>query len=337
MNNNNVLIIAEVGQAHDGSLGIAHSFIDALSDTGVDIVKFQTHIAEVESSKYEPFRINFSYEDATRYDYWERMEFTLEQRKGLADHCAEVGLEFMSTPSSLAAVDLLEKVGVKRYKVGSGDISNKLLLKKLSLTAKPVILSTGMSITEEIQNALLQFSTSKNHISLLQCSSKYPTEPQDVGLNLIHKYKSIFKCPVGYSDHSGDIFACLAAVALGAELIEFHTIFDKKMFGPDSRSSITIREIKQLAKGVKYISSTIHNPVGEDVPKEIAKMKSIFEKSLSINKNLEKGHIIKFEDLEGKRPSGHGINPSNYEDALGKKLKVNKLKYEFLNYEDLEN
>ena len=141
---NKVIIIADIGQAHEGSVGMAHSYIDALADTGVDIVKFQTHIAEAESSLEEPFRVNFSYEDETRYDYWKRMEFTLEQWNGLKKHCDDVDLEFMSTPSCLSAVDLLEKVGVKRYKIGSGDLTNKLLLKKIAQTGKPTFISSGI-------------------------------------------------------------------------------------------------------------------------------------------------------------------------------------------------
>ena len=127
-------IIAEIGQAHDGSLGLLHSYIDAVSKTGVDAIKFQTHIAEAESSEFEPFRVKFSYEDDTRLDYWKRMEFTLDQWKQIKEHCDEVGLEFMSSPFSNAAVDLLEEVGVKRYKIGSGEVNNFLLLEKIAKT-----------------------------------------------------------------------------------------------------------------------------------------------------------------------------------------------------------
>ena len=337
MNNNKILIIAEVGQAHDGSLGLAHSFIDALSDTGVDIVKFQTHVADAESSEYESFRINFSYEDVTRYDYWKRMEFTLEQWKGLADHCTEVGLEFMSTPSCLAAVDLLEKLDVKRYKVGSGDISNKLLLQKLALTNKPVIISTGMSTIDEIQHALNVFPNPKKTISLLQCTSKYPTQPSDIGLNFINEYQSIFDCPIGFSDHSGTIYPCLAAAALGCAIVEFHIVFDKKMFGPDSTSSLTIKEVQQLVKGIRYISDANNNQVAKGTQNHIKHMKSIFGKSLAVNKDLKKGHIITFDDLESKKPPGYGINAELYERVLGRELIKSKIMYDYLNYEDLKN
>ena len=143
--NNKSFLIAEIGQAHDGSLGILHSYIDAVATTGVDAIKFQTHIAEAESSAAEPFRVNFSYEDATRYDYWHRMSFTKAQWIEIKKHCEEVGLEFMSSPFSQSAVDLLEEIDVKRYKIGSGEVNNFLMLEKIAKTGKPIILSSGMS------------------------------------------------------------------------------------------------------------------------------------------------------------------------------------------------
>ena len=172
-------IVAEIGQAHEGSLGIAHSYIDALVDTGVHAIKWQTHIAEAESSDYEPFRIKFSYEDDTRYEYWKRMQFTAEQWRGLKDHCAKVGMDFISSPFSLAAVDLLEELGVAAYKVGSGEVNNKLLLERVALTGKPIILSSGMSSIAELDQSVSFLNTFNSQISILQCTTKYPTEPQD--------------------------------------------------------------------------------------------------------------------------------------------------------------
>lgn len=331
-----VKIIAEIGQAHEGSLGIAHSFIDALADTGVDVIKFQTHIAGAESSIEEPFRVKFSYEDDTRFDYWRRMEFTLDQWVALKKHCDGVGLEFMSTPSCLAAVELLEKVGVARYKVGSGDLTNKLLLKKIAQTGKPIFISSGMSAMNEIRQTVKYLKQFGTKYSILHCTSKYPTEPEDIRLDLIKKYKSEFDCPTGFSDHSGSIFPSLAATALGAEIIEFHVVFDKKMFGPDSLSSLTINEIKTIVEGIRYIEIARKSSVNRALENDIIKLRDIFQKSLSVNKHLKKGHIISFDDLESKKPSGIGIPSSQFEEVLGRKLKKDKIKYDFLNYEDLE-
>jgi N,N'-diacetyllegionaminate synthase len=148
------MIIAEIAQAHDGSLETCHAYIDALATTGVDAIKFQTHIAEAESSIHEPFRVKFSKQDATRMDYWRRMEFSEEQWHGLKTHCDAVGLEFISSPFSNAAVDMLERVEVKRYKIGSGEVTNFLMLQKIAQTGKPILLSSGMSSFEEFDLTL---------------------------------------------------------------------------------------------------------------------------------------------------------------------------------------
>ena len=193
MSNNKVFIVAEIAQAHDGSLGLLHSYIDAIAKTGVNAIKFQTHIAEAESSIREPFRVNFSYEDKTRFDYWKRMEFTLDQWKEIKVHCDEVGLEFMSSPFSNAAVDLLEKVGVQRYKVGSGEVNNFLLLEKIASTKKPVIISSGMSSYEELDNTVEFLNERKVDYSILQCTTSYPTKPDQFGLNVIGELKRRYK------------------------------------------------------------------------------------------------------------------------------------------------
>lgn len=330
-----MFIIAEIAQAHDGSLGLLHSYIDVISKTGVDAIKFQTHIAEAESSIYEPFRLNFSYVDKTRYDYWKRMEFTLEQWKEIKKHCDDVGLEFMSSPFSNAAIDLLENIGVKRYKVGSGEVNNFLLLEKIAKTKKPVIISSGMSSFSEL-DATIHFLKEKNvEVSILQCTTSYPTTPEKYGLNVIGELKSRYELPVGFSDHSAKIETCIAATALGAEILEFHVVFDKDMFGPDAKSSLTISETKQMVEAVKNISLSIENPIDKSDNSSFYQLKGIFEKSLSINKDLKKGHLITFSDLEAKKPKNYGILASEYKSIVGKKLNVDKKKWDFLNEEDL--
>lgn len=330
-----MFIIAEIAQAHDGSLGLLHSYIDAISKTGVDAIKFQTHIAEAESSIYEPFRVNFSYVDKTRYDYWKRMEFTLEQWKEIKQHCDDVGLEFMSSPFSNAAIDLLENIGVKRYKVGSGEVNNILLLEKIAKTKKPVIISSGMSSFSEL-DITINFLKEKNvEVSILQCTTSYPTTPEQYGLNVIGELKSRYELPIGFSDHSAKIETCIAATALGAEILEFHVVFDKGMFGPDAKSSLTIKETKQMVEAVKNISLSIENPIDKSDNSSFDQLKGIFEKSLSVNKDLKKGHLITFSDLEAKKPKNYGILASEYKSIVGKKLNIDKKKWDFLNEEDL--
>ena len=328
-------IIAEIGQAHEGSLGILHSYIDALSETGVDAIKFQTHIAEAESSIYEPFRINFSSQDSSRYEYWKRMEFTRREWKEIKVHCENLGMDFISSPFSNAAVDLLEDIGTKKYKVGSGEINNFLLLEKLKRTGKEIILSSGMSSLNELEESIGFFEEYKNKISILQCTTNYPTQAEEIGLNVLETFKTRFNLPFGLSDHSGKIYPSLAAVSLGATILEFHAVFDRRIFGPDSLASLTIDEIKILVEGVRFIEKA-KTIVDKNDTLKFKSLKEIFGKSLAINQNMQAGDIITFECLESKKPFGYGIEASKYLTVLGKELKVPLKKWDFLKEEYLK-
>jgi len=333
---NNVYIIAEIGQAHEGSLGILHSYIDALANTGIDAIKFQTHIAEAESSEYEPFRVKFSYEDDTRYDYWKRMEFTLEQWKEIKSHCDDVGLEFLSSPFSNMSVDWLEEIGVEKYKIGSGEVTNFLMLEKIAKTGKEIILSSGMSSFAELDETVNFLKPFGNKISILQCTTKYPTQAQDIGLNVISELKQRYNVKVGLSDHSGTIYPSLSAVSLGAEVLEFHAIFDKNMFGPDSRSSLTIDEIRQLSQGVRFIETSLNTYIDKNDNSKFKELKNIFEKSLAVNKDMKEGDILTLDDLEAKKPFGYGISAKEYQSIIGKRLSKDLGKWNFVNKEDID-
>lgn len=334
--NHEIFLIAEVAQAHDGSLGLAHSFIDALSKTGVNAVKFQTHIADAESSIYEPFRVKFSYEDETRYDYWKRMEFTSLQWKELKEHCDAVNLEFLSSPFSLAAVELLEEVGVKKYKIGSGEVTNHLLLHRIAETGKPIILSSGMSSFKELEAAINLILPFGNPLTLLQCTTAYPTKPDQWGLNVMAELANKFNLPIGFSDHSGEVYACLAAATLGAKMLEFHVAFDQRMFGPDARASLTIDKITYLTQGVRAIEMALQNPVKKDNVQEYSDLKRIFGKSLAVNRFMHKDEIITLSVLETKKPSNMGISASEYKRIVGKRVARDLPAYSFLNEEDLQ-
>lgn len=327
-------IIAEIAQAHDGSVGILHSYIDALATTGVNAIKFQTHIAAAESSIYEPFRIPFSYVDKSRFDYWKRMELTFEEWAEIKKHCEIKNIEFISSPFSIASVELLEKLDVKRYKIASGEVSNLLMLSKLRSIGKPVILSSGLSDFDDIAQSVNYLSQKIDDISILQCTTMYPTPSEKVGLNIIPQLISKFGLKVGLSDHSGKIYPCLAAAAIGASIFEFHAVFDRRMFGPDSIASLEINEIKTLVEGLNFIHTSLTSPVFKG--QEIKHLKNIFGKSLAINKDLRAGHIINEDDLETKKPAGYGINAKDFERIIGKALNKNMFKYDFLNYYDFE-
>lgn len=325
-----MITIAEIGQAHDGSLGMLHAYIDAVAKTGVDAIKFQTHIADAESSIHEPFRVHFSTQDATRFDYWKRMEFTPEQWTEIGNHCKEVGLTFISSPFSNAAVDVLEGAEVEIYKIGSGEVSNFLLLKKVIDTGKPMIISSGMSSFDELDKTVSFLKRHNASFSILQCTTSYPTQPKDFGLNVIAELKQRYGVPVGFSDHSAQVATGIAAVALGAEILEFHVVFDKAQFGPDVSSSLTMEQTAELVRGLTAVSEALRSPVDKNNIARYAALKNIFEKSLAVNKTLSKGHILGFDDLEAKKPKGFGVNASKFEKVIGKKLSKDLQQWDFL-------
>lgn len=328
-------IIAEIGQAHEGSLGIAHSYIDALAETGIDAIKFQVHIADAESSAFEPFRINFSYEDKTRFDYWKRMEFSKEQWQGLKNHCEEKGMDFIPSTFSIAAFELMEEIGVKCYKIASGELSNYLMVERIAETKKQMIISTGMSSFDEIDELISILKKYNNPITLLQCTSAYPTKPEEWGLNLIQEYKMRYKIPVGFSDHSGEIYSCLAATTLGAEVIEFHVVFDKKMFGPDSPASLTIDKVKELVSGIRQIKRSCNSRIDKNIITGHNKLRDIFGKSLAINRDLEEGGILTMDMLESKKPKNKGIDVKEYNKIIAKKLNNDLKKWDFITESDI--
>lgn len=331
----NPYIIAEIGQAHDGSLGILHSYIDAVAQTGVDAIKFQMHIAASESSIHEPFRVKFSYEDDTRYAYWERMGFTLPQWKEIKAHCDQVGLDFICSPFSNLAVDWLEEIGVKAYKIGSGEVNNLLMLEKIINTGKPIIISSGMSSYAELDQTVDFLKSKKANFSILQCTTSYPTAPEQYGFNVISELKSRYNVSVGFSDHSAKGATAVAAVALGAEILEFHVVFSRALFGPDSKSSLTMEETKDLVSNVKDVALALAHPVDKGDNSAFHSLKAIFEKSLALNKDLPAGHLITLDDLEAKKPKGFGIDANAFESVLGSKLKNSKNKWDFLTQNDI--
>ncbi|RTY85564.1 N-acetylneuraminate synthase family protein [Flavobacterium sp. RSP15] len=328
-------IIAEIGQAHEGSLGILYSYIDAIAQTGVDAVKFQMHIAEAESSVYEPFRVPFALEDSTRFDYWKRMGFSLEQWKGIKQHCDRAGLDFICSPFSNLAVDWLEEIGVDSYKIGSGEVNNFLILEKIALTGKSVILSSGMSSYTELDQTVQFLEDRKVNFSILQCTSAYPTQPEEYGLNVIQELKNRYDVPVGFSDHSAKIETSIAATALGASILEFHVVFDRQLFGPDAKASLTILETKNLVLAVRNISVALSHPIDKNNNTNFSELKQIFEKSLAVNKKLPKNHVVTFDDLEAKKPKGFGIDAMRFQEIIGKVLNRDLNQWDFLNETDL--
>jgi N,N'-diacetyllegionaminate synthase len=328
--------VAEIAQAHDGSVGILHSFIDALAETGIDAIKFQMHYAEAESSAHEPFRVNFSRVDDTRFNYWKRMELTPAQWHEVKNHCDERGVEFLVTPFSLKAVGILETLGVKRYKIGSGDILSLPLLEAVCRTGKEVVLSTGLASIDDIRIAVEFVTAFGNPLKVLQCTSEYPTPPERTGLSFIPKLAARFGCPVGLSDHSGTPYPSLAAVALGATFIEFHAAFDRRMFGPDARSSLLIDEIADLVRGIRFLERALAANFSKEHHAEHDTSRKNFGRSLALAKPLRKGDSLSLKDIEVKKPAGMGIPASEYRAVLNKVARRHLEEGSFLSWDDFE-
>lgn len=253
------LIVAEVGMAHDGSLALAHSYIDEVAYI-LNIyrpghaIKFQCHIAEAESTSDEPWRVAPQYrQDVSRQAYWARTEFTSDQWRELAEHAKERGLIFLCSPFSVRAVNILNDL-VPAWKIASGEVGNLPMLEAIKATGKPVILSTGMSTEKEIRSALVHFgwvdseeAVIERPLALLQSVSMYPTPLHKVGLNVLehHLYQHAYQ--VGLSDHSGTPWPSIAAITMGASIVEVHVTFDRRMQGFDADSSIDLADLGRIA------------------------------------------------------------------------------------------
>lgn len=313
-------IIAEVAQAHDGSLGLAHSYIDAAAAAGADAVKFQTHIAAAESTPGEPWRTRFSPQDESRFDYWKRMEFTPEQWQGLKRHADEAGLAFLSSPFSIEAVDLLKSVGVAGWKVASGEITNSPMLHAMAETGQPVLLSTGMSPLGEIDAAVDLIRGHGAPLAVFQCTTQYPSPPEAIGLNVLEAFRDRYAVGVGLSDHSGTIFPSIAAATLGVDVIEVHITMSREMFGPDVPASVTSDEMKELVRGVRFVERMRSAPVDKSaVDAAVAPLREIFLKSVVARGDLPAGTVLERCHLTTKKP-GTGIPASAFEDVIGRTL-----------------
>jgi N-acetylneuraminate synthase len=315
------LVIAEVAQNHDGSLGSAHAYVDAVARAVADAFKFQTHIAAAESSPDEPWRLKFSVQDATRYAYWKRMEFTEEQWRGLAEHAADRGLAFLSSPFSIEAFELLERVGVAAWKIGAGEVSNLPLIERAGRTGKPVLLSSGLARWRDLDAAVDCVRDGGAPVAVQQCTTAYPCPPEKTGLNVLSELRERYGCPVGLSDHSGTIYAGLAAVTLGATILELHATLSRECFGPDVAASVTTSELAQLVQGVRFIGRALANPVDKDrMAADLSELRSMFTKSLVAARDLTAGCRLADDDVRARKP-GNGIPVARIKEFTNRRLR----------------
>ena len=330
------MIVAEVGQSHDGSLGMAHAFVDAAARAGADAIKFQAHIAAEESTPEEPWRVKFSPQDETRYEYWERMEFTEEQWAGIKAHADGVGLKFLCSPFSMAAFRLLSRVGVHAWKVASGEVSNLQMLDAMLETRLPIILSSGMSSYDELDAAVARVQAVGSDLVVLHCTSEYPCPPEKVGLNIIPELQERYGCKIGLSDHSGTVFAGLAARVLGIAVLEIHVTFSREMFGPDVAASVTFEELRELVRGIRFIETALEHPLRKDeIAAEMAEMRRIFGKSIVAAEDLAAGTLLSETHLV-LRKAGTGLPPAEISTIVGRTLRRAIKRNEPIQHNDLE-
>jgi N-acetylneuraminate synthase len=314
--NKSTFIIAEVGSVHDGSFGNACKLIELATNCGASAIKFQTHISDAETLPNAPMPSYFKGEP--RYEYFQRTGFTKQQWSKLKQHCDERHIEFMSSPFSIEAVELLEEIGMKRFKIPSGEVTNIPMLEEIAKLKKPVLLSSGMSNWQELDQAVKTIQQYHNDITVMQCSSAYPCTDEKVGLNILNEMKQRWSLPIGFSDHTLDNHAIFSSVTLGATVVEKHFTFSKYMYGSDAQHSAEPTQFKELVKGVRAIETMLSSNVDKNDTSDYKEMKNIFEKSIIAKQTITSGTILTEKMLCYKKP-GTGIPASRYKSIIGKK------------------
>ena len=329
---NPVSIIAEVGSVHDGSFGNALKLADLAKELGADAVKYQTHLSEHETLSNAPSPGYFS--DESRYDYFIRTGFSLEQWQQIKTHCDDIDIEFISSPFSEMAVKWLDDIGVSRFKIPSGEVTNIPMLEAINKLSRPVILSSGMSNWDEIDQAVAALNDVD--LTLMQCTSQYPCPPENVGLNVITEMQTRYGKPVGYSDHTQTNYAAFAAVSIGATCVEKHLTFSNAMYGSDAPLASEPTAFADMVQGVRAITSITSNHVDKDDLTPYADMKNIFQKSVVAATDIPSGTVLNADMFAYKKP-GSGISAADYASLVGKKTKTIIAKDEFIQLTQLEN
>lgn len=297
-------LIGEIGLSHEGSVGFALSMIDACKQSGLDYVKFQHHSSSHESTKDEKFRTDVFPQDSSRFNYWSRTSFSREDWKSIIEHCTKVDIKFLCTPFSTWSASELCEIGCTEVKIGSGDTNNWELLDYCKHKFKKVFLSTGMSTKSEIRAAVEFFSEFDGDLIVLQCTSGYPTKLNEVGLAFFDFLRTQVKY-VGLSDHSGNELVPVSAIARGADFVEFHVVFDKRQFGPDSRASLTFEEASRVS-AFRTTWRVVNEPSFDKdlTTAELFQMREIFGRGLSLKSGIKKGELIEESNLTLKKPLG---------------------------------
>ena len=335
---NSLLFIAEIGLNHNGDINLAKNMISAAKAVGANAVKFQSIKTEnLVSKKSLIAKIDgFGFNDVENMgDFWRKVSINYEFHVEIKNYCDKENIEFISTPFDFESLDILEKLGVKRYKIASGDLTHHPLLEYIARKNKPIILSTGMSSIGEIENAVEFIKNNGNEqITLLHCLSLYPTPPELANLNAITVLKNRFKLPVGFSDHTIGYHIPIAAIAKGATIIEKHFTIDNNLPGPDQKLSANPDIFSKMVSCGNEIFEALREKDKIVTDNEV-EMRKVARRSIVASKDIKQGIVLKMDDLEFKRP-GDGISPDNFQSFIGKRLINSKKKDEKIMWCDIE-
>ncbi len=327
---NPVYVIAEAGINHDGDMRKALDLVAAAAQAGATAVKFQTHLPEKEMLRESE---TAAYVGEPLFDLLKRVELTSEQHLELNSCARRLGICFLSTPFSREAADLLDGVGVPAFKIGSGEMTNHPLLRHVAEKGKPMILSTGMSTLQEVEDSVAVVRAINSDLVLMQCTSTYPSRYEDINLHVLQTYRDRFGIPVGLSDHSEGIYTCLAAVALGASVLEKHFTLDRNWPGPDQKASIEPNELKELVRGARAVKAALGDRK-EVIADEIA-VRRMARESVVALVDMDPGTIISSDMVWVKRP-GTGIPAREMGNVIGKRVKRSVAADSLLSWEDME-
>ena len=337
-----VIIIAEAGVNHNGDITLAKRLIDAAVNAGVDYVKFQTFKADklvTKSAKKAEYQtVNINDGDDSQYTMLKNLELSHENHLELMAYCSVNNIKFFSTAFDVEGVQYLNDLGLSFFKIPSGEITNYPYLRAVALCCKPVVMSTGMCSETDIKNALkvlVKFGLKKENISILHCNTEYPTPMKDVNLKAMLSIKDNFGVEVGYSDHTLGIEVPIAAVALGAVIIEKHFTLDRNLPGPDHVASLEPSELKQMVKAIRNIELAIGGDGIKAASESESKNIAVARKSIFLSKRLAKGHVLDEDDIVALRP-GDGISPMEWENIIGKTLLSDKNEFDKLSYLDIQ-
>ena len=315
------LIIAEAGVNHNGDINLAKELVRTAKACGADIVKFQTAklsslvTKTADMAEYQKENIG---KTTTQKEMLSKLILSYDEFAELADYCKEVGIQFLSTPFDIESVYFLHELGCRIWKIPSGEITNYPYLVAIAKLHEPVILSTGMSTLEEVESAVSVLKENgAGELTLLHCTTQYPTPYEDVNLRAMLTLKEKFGVEVGYSDHTPGIEVPVAAVAMGASVIEKHFTLDKNMEGPDHKASLEPAELLAMVESIRHIEIALGNGVKQPVPMEIENQK-VVRKSIVAARDIKAGEVFTEENITTKRP-GTGINPMKWNEVLGTK------------------